>query len=32
MTEEEYDKFVKEGDWFIDTQEPDFSEKLLKSI
>ena len=28
MTEEEYEKFVKEGDWFLDTEAPDFREKL----
>lgn len=28
LTEEEYNDFVKNGDWFLDTQAPDFNEKL----
>lgn len=28
MTEEEYEEFVKKGDWFLDTEAPDFREKL----
>jgi hypothetical protein len=32
MTKEEYDKFVKEGDWFLDELAPDFNEKLLKDM
>jgi len=28
LTEEEYNDFVENGDWFLDTQAPDFNEKL----
>jgi len=32
MSKEEYDKFVEEGDWFLDSQAPDFNEKLIKDM
>ena len=28
LTEEEYNEFVKNGDCFLDSQAPDFNEKL----
>ena len=32
MSKEEYDKFVEEGDWFLDSQAPEFKEKLFKDM
>tara|TARA_R100001086_G_scaffold184717_1_gene103220 strand:- start:16954 stop:17079 length:126 start_codon:yes stop_codon:yes gene_type:complete len=31
-SKEEYDEFVKNGDWYLDSQAPDFMEKLLADI
>ena len=28
----DYEKFVKSGVWFLDTQAPDYQEKLLKDV
>ena len=31
-TEEEYNDFVENGDWYLDTLAPDYSEKLYEDM
>ena len=31
-TEEEYNDFVENGDWYLDTLAPDYSEKLYQDM
>ena len=28
----DYEEFVKSGEWFLDTEAPDYQEKLLKDV